>query len=300
MKSVPRVIEEMKRAVFGVGVRFIDFEDENISYVREWFLDLLKEIELQFRGCGLELRAMNGLFPPTLDEEVVCAMKAAGFTALNLSLCTTCREQLKKFRRPDVRQEFERSLLYAEKYGLDGVAYIIAGAPGQDPRDSVADLVYLAGKTAIAGVSIFYPAPGSADFEKCGAQNLLPPALSQLRSTALPVCDATTRTDSITLLRLARILNFFKLLDPVDRQDVLNLAKEHAAQTVPSEIPAPGASCGRETHAARRRGIGKTLLGIFLRDGVIYGVSPEGRLFRHRTSDALCLEFRNGLWKLFS
>ncbi len=209
LKSVPRVIEEMKRAVFGIGARFIDFEDENISYVRDWFLDLLNEIESQFRGCALELRAMNGLFPPTLDEEVVCAMKAAGFTALNLSLCTTCREQLKKFRRPDVRQEFERSLLYAEKYGLDTVAYIIVGAPGQDPRDSVADLVYLAGHSAIAGVSVFYPAPGSADFEKCRAQNLLPAALSQWRSTALPISGTTTREDSITLLRLARVTQFF-------------------------------------------------------------------------------------------
>ncbi len=300
MKSVPRVIEEMKRAVFGIGARFIDFEDENISYVREWFLDLLNEIESQFRGCALELRAMNGLFPPTLDEEVVCAMQAAGFTALNLSLCTTCAEQLKKFRRPDVRQEFEESLLYAEKYGLETVAYIIVGAPGQDPRDSVADLVYLAGKTAIAGVSVFYPAPGSADFKICRAQNLLPAALSQLRSTALPISGTTTRKDSITLLRLARILNFLKSLDSAERQEVLNFAKKHETQAVPAQIAPPKAPYSVETHAAQRRAIGKTLLGIFLRNGEIYGVSPEGHLFAHRTSDALCLEFRSGLLGLFS
>jgi hypothetical protein len=243
---------------------------------------------------------MNGLFPPTLDEEVVCAMKAAGFTALNLSLCTTCREQLKKFRRPDVREEFERSLVFAEKYGLESVAYIIVGAPGQDPKDSVADLVYLAAKTAIAGVSVFYPAPGSADFEKCGSQNLLPPALSQLRSTALPISDATTRKDSITLLRLARILNFVKSLDSAEREDVLRFAKEPQTETVPAKIPVSKAQCSVETHAARRRAIGKRLLGIFLRDGAIYGVSPEGHLFRHRTSDALCLEFRSGLLRAYS
>ena len=196
--------------------------------------------------------------------------------------------------------EFERSLMGAEKYGLEGVAYIIAGAPGQDPRRLCGRPGLPGGKTAIAGVSVFYPAPGSADFEKCAAQNLLPSSLSQLRSTALPICDATTRKDSITLLRLARILNFFKSLDSADRQDVLNIAREHAAQTVPARIPAPRAPCSVETHAARRRGIGKTLLGIFLRDGVIYGVSSEGRLFPHRTSDVLCLEFRNGLLKLFS
>ncbi len=299
MKSVRRVIEEMKRSVFGIGARFIDFEDENISFDKQWFLDLLNEIALQFRGCGLELRAMNGLFPPTLDDEVICAMKAAGFTALNLSLCTTCGEQLEKFRRPDVRREFEASVLCAEKYGLQAVAYIIAGAPGQDPRDSVADLLYLAAKTAIAGVSVFYPAPGSADFEKCAAQNLLPPALSQLRSTALPISDTTTRQDSITLLRLGRILNFFKSLEAADRQQVLNLAKEHSAESVPDRTAVSEAACGVDAHAAKRRAIGKTLLGIFLRDGVIYGVGPEGHLFRHRASDALCLEFGSGLLRLF-
>ncbi len=323
LKSVRRVIEEMEGAVFGIGARFLDFEDENISFRRQWFLDLLNEISARFHGCGLELRAMNGLFPPSLDKEVVCAMKTAGFTALNLSLCTTCGDQLKKFRRPDVREEFERSLLCAEKYGLAAVGYIIVGAPGQDPLDSVADLLYLAGKTAIAGVSVFYPAPGSADFEKCRAQNLLPPALSLLRATALPISDTTTREDSITLLRLGRILNFFKSLDSSERGEVLGLAREHApgkpdgsAANVRVDLKSPGSGVCRSYAAAcenpkdkamsmvdrqmsNRREIGKRLLGLFLRDGVIYGASPEGRLFRHRASDALCREFRSGLLKLF-
>ncbi|HYA40118.1 MAG TPA: radical SAM protein [Syntrophobacteraceae bacterium] len=297
-KSVRRVIEEMKNAVFGAGARFIDFEDENISYRRQWFLDLLNEIKVQFQGCGLELRAMNGLFPATLDEEVICAMKAAGFTALNLSLCTTCREQLKRFRRPDVRGEFERSLQWAREYGLAAVAYIIVGAPGQDPKDSVADLLYLADKSAIAGVSVFYPAPGSADYEKCAAQNLLPPALSQMRSTALPISDTTTRKDSITLLRLGRILNFFKSLDLADRKDVLSFARQPAADTLPEKIPVSETEYNVNTQNAKRRAIGKMLLGIFLRDGVIYGVSPEGNLFRHPATDALCREFTSGILRI--
>ncbi len=297
MKSVRRVIEEMKHAVFGIGARFIDFEDENISYRREWFLDLLEQIEQQFRGCGLELRAMNGLFPPTLDEQVVCAMKAAGFTALNLSLCTTCGEQLRKFRRPDVRVEFERSLQWAQKYGLEAVAYIIVGAPGQDPEDSVADLLYLADKSAIAGISVFYPAPGSADFENCAAKDLLPSSLSQLRSTALPISDTTTRKDSITLLRLGRTLNFFKSLGLSDREEVFDLAKEHTFET--QKIRIADILYGTQTHAAKRLAIGKELLAVFLRDGIIYGVSRQGEILRHRVSDALCREFRSGLLRIW-
>ncbi len=298
------------------AARFIDFEDENISFRRRWFLDLLGEIEVRFRGCGLELRAMNGLFPPSLDEEIVCAMKAAGFTALNLSLCTTRVEQLKKFRRPDVREEFERSLLLAEKYELSAVGYIIAGAPDQDLHDSVADLLYLAGKSAIAGVSVFYPAPGSADFEKCRVQHLLPRDLLLLRATALPISDTTTREDSITLLRLGRILNFFKSLDAAEKDHVLRLSQGyssaelgfvheesigvhkvpgvHAAPTPPADTISR-----RDMAISERRELGKALLGLFLREGVIYGMTPDRHLFRHRTADALCREFRSGLLRAF-
>jgi radical SAM superfamily enzyme YgiQ (UPF0313 family) len=299
MKSVRRVIEEMKRAVFGIGARFVDFEDENISYRREWFLNLLNEIKQQFGGVGLELRAMNGLFPPSLDEEVICAMEAAGFTALNLSLCTTNPEQLKRFRRPDVREDFEKSLIYAEKCGLEAVSYIIAGAPGQDPRESVSDLLYLAAMNTLAGVSLFYPAPGSADFGKCAARNLLPPAFSLMRSTALPISDSASRTDSVTLLRLGRILNFFKSLDRDEREEVLDRAC-NGIEPVPERIPVKEAPLSSETHTAKRREVGKILLGFFLRDGTVYGVTPKGCLFRHMVSDALCREFGAGILRIFA
>jgi len=218
------------------------------------------------------------------------------------------------------------------------VGYIIVGGPGQDPLDSVADLLYLADKNAIAGVSVFYPAPGSADFEKCRVQNLLPPVLTLMRSTALPISDTTTREDSITLLRLGRILNFFKSLDSAEREEVLRLAGQHAPhnpvmkksppQRHSSEKPdgfdrskgfdlnsLTAGACGsdaamcedqgnkaisaRERAISNRREIGKAILGLFLRDGVIYGATRKGCLFAHRASDALCCEFRKGLLRIF-
>jgi radical SAM superfamily enzyme YgiQ (UPF0313 family) len=299
MKSAPRLLEEIRAAVRGAGARFIDFEDENISFRREWFLGVLREIETEFGDCGLELRAMNGLFPPSLDEEVICAMKRAGFRALNLSLCTTGREQLKRFRRPDVREGFERALFLAGKHGLEAVAYIIVGAPGQDPGESVADLLYLADKNAIVGVSVFYPSPGSIDFERCAAGGLLPKTLSQLRSTALPISDTTSRQDSVTLLRLGRILNFFKSLGPAEREEVLGAAKGVLAQAVPERIAFEDKPGEVKSHGERRRAIGKRLLGIFLQSGVICGVRPDGRVFGHRVSDALCRQFRSGLLDVF-
>ena len=214
-RSVVSVIREIEYAVTRHGVSFIDFEDENLSLEKDWFLKLLSEIKRHYGAKGLELRAMNGLLPSSLDNETVDAMKAAGFKTLNLSLASTSRAQLARFKRPDVRNAFESALQLAETHGLGAVGYVIAGAPGQRAEITLTDLLYLASRRVLAGLSIFYPAPGSADFKLCERQGLLPDHFSLLRSSCLPVSHATSRTEAVTLLRLARILNFMKSL--VDR-----------------------------------------------------------------------------------
>lgn len=303
LKSIQAVMDEMERAVFGFGVRFIDFEDENISFDRKWFLSLLDAIWKKFAGLGLELRAMNGLFPPTLDEEVIRAMKEAGFTALNLSLCSTSPGQLKRFNRPCVCASFENALDSAQKHGLETVGYIIVGAPGQCARDSVSDLLYLADKKVLAGVSVFYPAPGSVDFELCRTQNLLPVHLGLMRSTALPICDTTTREESATLLRLGRVLNFIKSLSACELGQVraaASLGPAAVAERI-EEVRTGRSNCNRpatpvsNTHREMRRTIGKLLLSLFLHDAIVRGITPEGKIFNHRASHELCLLFREGI-----
>lgn len=216
-RSVDSVLREIAVAVNEYGAGFIDFEDENLSLRKAWFMELLDGIAGRFGAGRLELRAMNGLFPPSLDEEMVSAMKEAGFTALNLSLGSACPEQARRFGRPDVREGFDRALAWAERVGLNAVGYVIVGAPGQSAADSMDDLLYLAERPVVAGVSVYYPAPGSADFARCARSGLLPGKFSLMRSTALPVSDTTTRDESATLLRLGRILNFMKLLEEAGR-----------------------------------------------------------------------------------
>ena len=106
-RSVNSVMREIEAAVNRHAVGFIDFEDENLSLDREWFLKLLMEIKATFGANRLELRAMNGLFPPSLDEQIISAMQVAGFKTLNLALGTTDGEQLKRFQRPDVTKAFD-------------------------------------------------------------------------------------------------------------------------------------------------------------------------------------------------
>ncbi|MGD9285943.1 MAG: radical SAM protein [Desulfobacterales bacterium] len=277
-RSVASVITEIEKAADGAEIGFIDFEDENLSLDRAWFLQLLEAIQKRFKGALPELRAMNGLLPSTLDAQVIAAMRAAGFKTLNLSLGSMETAQLKRFQRPDVRSAFERALTQAGKHGLQVVGYIIVGAPFQDPTDSLKDLLYLAERRVLVGTSVFYPAPGSRDYARCAALGLLPETFSCFRSSALPLYHTTTRKETLTLLRLSRITNFMKAL--IDR-----------GQQLPPAAPATTTIA----NPADRQPAGKQLLQFFLHDGKIRGISPQGEVYAHEASLELSKKFLAGL-----
>jgi anaerobic magnesium-protoporphyrin IX monomethyl ester cyclase len=277
-RSVASVIREIEAAVDQYPVGFIDFEDENLSLDRKWFLRLLAEIAKRFDGKPPELRAMNGLLPSSLDEPVIAAMQAAGFKTLNLSLGTTAKTQLKRFCRPDVRLAFERALELARAYDLQAVGYIIVGAPFQKAADSLRDLLCLAERRVLVGTSVFYPSPGSKDYMLCASLGLLPRNFCCMRSSALPLSHATTRKESVTLLRLSRIINFMKSL--ID-------------SGLPLPRPAPAAN--GITVTDDRKEIGRQLLQFFLYDGIIRGTSPQGEVFEHEIDPELSKQFLAGL-----
>ena len=277
-RRIESVIQEIETAMDNFEVGFVDFEDENLSLDRKWFLKLLRRITDRFGKRQLELRAMNGLFPPSLDKEVIQTMKTAGFKTLNLSLGTTSTAQLKRFQRPDVRQAFEEVLDLSAINGLSAVGYVIIAAPDQNAADSVSDLLYLARKRVLAGVSVFYPAPGSLDFERCENLNILPPEFSCMRSSALPLSHTTTRLESATLLRLGRILNFMKSL--LDQG---------------FNIPGPSPARKKIDNPDNRIESGKQLLQHFIHDGNIRGATSDGNVFEHRIASHLTKQFLEGM-----
>jgi radical SAM superfamily enzyme YgiQ (UPF0313 family) len=275
---VPEVLDEIEWTVTRHGAGFIDFEDENLSLDRGWFLEILDGLMQRFGAQALELRAMNGLFPPSLDAAVLAAMHRAGFRTLNLSLGSSHPHQLRRFRRADVRADFDRVLARAEELGMNAVGYIIVGAPGQQPEDSVDDLLFLSERRVLAGVSVFYPAPGSRDFDTCRELGLLPDRLGGLRASALPIDHTTRREESATLLRLGRVLNFMKhLLD--------------AGQALPP--PSQAGLAGIDP--ANRMEAGRRLLAAFLADGRVRGLTPEGGIYDHGVSPKLAGRFLRGL-----
>jgi hypothetical protein len=185
--------------------------------------------------------------------------------------------QLKRFRRPDVRAAHDQVLAWAQKQGLDCVSYLIAAAPGQRATDSLTDLLYLAARPTLAGLSIFYPAPGSRDYDQCRQSGILPRHFSLMRSTAFPVDHTTTRVQAVTLLRLSRILNYLK-----HRAD--------AGLAPPCPGPVPHADTLIDPDLDREK-VSDRLVQWFLNDGNIRGVDQEGQLYVHKTDPDLCRAF---------
>jgi hypothetical protein len=99
-----------------------------------------------------------------------------------------------------------------------------------------------------------------------------------MRATALPIDQRTSRIDSVTLLRLGRILNFIKYL---------------VAAGVPLPLPAPAGANVEPCLDRQQKGL--KLLGAFLWDGGIRGIEPDGTIYDHRVSIHLCRRFLGGL-----
>jgi hypothetical protein len=106
----------------------------------------------------------------------------------------------------------------------------------------------------------------------------MPASFARMRATALPIDQRTSRTDSVTLLRLGRLLNFMKSLE-----------------TAGVPIPQPAPVGNHVATFVDRQQAGMKLLAAFLWDGGIRGIEPDGKVYDHRVSAALCRRFRKGL-----
>ncbi len=262
-RPVKSVIDEIKTAVIKYNVRFIDFEDENLTLEKNWFKELLYELRENFSSFDIEYRAMNGLYPPTLSADIISDMKNTGFKTLNLSLGTTSKTQLKIFGRPDVSESIRSVISCANDNDLSVVSYIITGAPSQNPYETLDDIIFLSNQKTVIGVSVYYPAPGSKLYNDLKAENRLPISFDLYRSSSIPLGSDNKRQETVTVLRIGRIVNYLKSLSVAG----INFKN----------------SDSRESKIIRD----------FFRDGKIRGIDSNGEIFFHNTSSSLCEYFIN-------
>jgi len=210
-RSPEAILQEMVECRKQYGIQIFDIEDDNFTFDQERAKRLMALIIETFGEQVLELTAMNGVSFASLDGELLKLMKRAGFHTVNLSFVSTDPSTKKRMGRPVAETDFDDILEETEKVSLNVIAYAILGMPGQTIEEMVDTLIYLMGKRVLIGPSVYYPTPGTNLFKKCKEVGILPSHSSQWRSSALPIeTKEFNCLDIVTLLRLARTINFMK------------------------------------------------------------------------------------------
>jgi radical SAM superfamily enzyme YgiQ (UPF0313 family) len=154
---------------------------------------------------------MNGLCYPTLDEEILLAMRRAGFRELNLSLVSRDPALQKSFSRPylsDSSDKLNNLIRAAQKLSFFITVYIIIGLPGQTFAEVKDSMDYLLGLGVLVGPSVFYLSPGSRLYEKMDIAAKIKDDWNLYRSSAFAVeTDKLSRRDLLSLFSYVREKN---------------------------------------------------------------------------------------------
>lgn len=217
------------RSRFEDGYRVFDFEDDNLTFLRDDMALLCEALHSEFAGKDVQFLAMNGISYESLDAGLLRLMRQAGFTHLNISLVSSDEAVLRASGRSHTVEKYLEVVRKAHRLGFKIVSYQILGLPGESLDSMIESLVLGAGLPVLLGASPFYLSPGSPIAES------FPPRtendIFKARLSALAIeSKEVTREVLYTLFVTTRILNFLKGFEPGESpcslEKVLALATE--------------------------------------------------------------------------
>ncbi|HOJ42951.1 MAG TPA: cobalamin-dependent protein [Syntrophorhabdaceae bacterium] len=198
-------IEEELEACTELGIEWIDFEDDMLTYDAKHFKDTLKI----FSNKNLILSAMNGIYSETLNREIINDMIYAGFRRINLSMVDLSSSILKTQKRFSSKTFFE-ILPYLESTGLLIEVHFIVGLFQQTLKHIMDTMMFLSEKRCLLGPSAFYVVPGIDACEMVLGPNWKEKIKYMRSSVLIPASPHLSRTTLFTVMKLARFVNFLK------------------------------------------------------------------------------------------
>lgn len=222
-RSLESIGQEISECI-SLGIQAIDFEDDMLTLDPERFRTVLD----LFKGSGLTLSAMNGIYSENLDVPTLESMWASGFQRLNFSLVDASTSITSRQKRHN-SDNFTKLLPYLEASDFLVETHFIIGLPAQRVDHVLDTIIFLMGKRLLLGPSIFYLAPNSETYDSLTATHEdVDQNFKQMRSSAMvPVNPELPREILYTFMKLVRFVNLVKrLLDgpeaPKRLSDILN------------------------------------------------------------------------------
>ena len=221
-RPVAQILHEMRWNYRHRGVRIFNFEDDNLSFNRQHFTQLLKAISADAMLQDIELTAMNGICFAHLDEDLLPLMRRAGFRQLNLSLVTQNAALQQQHHRPADRRSFNRLIAAAQRQRFFITVYVIIGLPDQTYAEAKSTIDYLVGLNVLVGPSVFYIPPGSRLYDRLVLPKEIRNDWNFYRSSVFAVETAhMTREDLVALFVYTRRQNLARRASSSDARPAL-------------------------------------------------------------------------------
>lgn len=172
-RSAENVLEEIDELTNKWGVKFIEFEDDNLTLNKERAVRIFEGLASR----DVRWSCANGLRVDTLDYETLELMKKAGCEAIHLAIESGAPEMLERMNKKLDLGRVKEIARACKKLDLPIVAFFIVGHPGESEKSFKKSLNLVRwlknfGMTA-CGVHIATPYPGTRLLEICREKGYL-------------------------------------------------------------------------------------------------------------------------------
>ncbi|MDZ7412832.1 MAG: radical SAM protein [candidate division KSB1 bacterium] len=176
------------------GVRHVAFYDDALLFRADEHIKPILEL-IVCRGLKVQFHTPNGVPPRAIDADLAVLLHRAGFSTLRLSFETISRERQHDMGSKVTAEDLARALHYLEHAGFQrqrvGV-YLLMGLPGQDVREVVESILFVAGLGASVHLACFSPIAGTREYQRAVEWGLLPAEVDPLlcNESVYPLSDS--------------------------------------------------------------------------------------------------------------
>ena len=128
-RSVQNVIEEITYQIQELGVKELQFIDDNLTLRKEWILELCESMIAN--NLVIPWSTPNGVRADKVDKDVLLMMKKAGCYLIDFGIESANNEILKNVRKGETIEQIDSSINLAHEVGLITQGNFIFGLPGE-------------------------------------------------------------------------------------------------------------------------------------------------------------------------
>lgn len=173
-RSAKNVLDEIRFLNEKFAVKWIEFEDDNLTLDRDRASEIFKGIvRMNENGAGIHWCTPNGIRIDTLDEQIIGLMKLSGCESIILALEHGDPEMLHIMNKKlDLDVAFQ-TITWCVKYGIPSImVFIIVGYPGETRKHFEQSWKYInriqsLSKNISISPNIAQPYPGTRLLERC-------------------------------------------------------------------------------------------------------------------------------------